>query len=118
MTYPKTVSELFPSRWLSCADLNGRSVVVTIEAVQFDLFPAHPRTTEKTTKAFIDFGRSKNLILNSTQANAIADIVGSEKFTDWTGRKITLMPATSHNGKPTIKIGPPPHIKEEEQENG
>ena len=106
---PRTVSELFPSKWLHHDDLNGRTIVLQIKQVTFELLQAHPKTTDKILKGVVDFGRSKSLVMNQTQANAIADIVGSGNFEDWKGHRVALQPATSHNGRPTIKIINPPH---------
>ena len=91
----------------------GRTFIVTIQSVRFDLFPEKPgqHNGPKILKAILDFGRRKKLILNKTQCEEIADITGSEAFADWIGRRITLAPGQSHNHKPTIKITPPPAPK-------
>ncbi len=108
-TIPSSVQELFPSKWLHHDDLNGRTITVRIKRVTFEMLQAHPKTTDKILKGVVDFGRSKSLVMNQTQANSIADIVGSGRFNDWHGEWIALKPGTSHNGRPTILIVPPPH---------
>lgn len=106
---PATVDELFPSSWLSVDDLRGRPYTLTIANVEFDLFPVHPRTQEKTTKAVIRFEKAqKALILNQTQARQIEEICRSGAFKDWPGTRVTLSPGRAPNGKPTITIGKPP----------
>ena len=102
---PQTISDLFPDRWLRPDDLNGRSFTVTIRAVIFEELH-NPRTNRKELKAIVDFGRTKQLPLNKTQAHAIADIAGSETFSDWPGTAVTLKAGLAHNNKETIHITP------------
>lgn len=114
MSHPQTVSELFPSQWLHHDDLNGRTFNLTIQRVTFDEFPIKPgdHNGPKATKAILSFTEAqKQLILNKTQCEGIADVAGSEVFKDWIGKRITLTPGRSHNNKPTIKITPPPAPK-------
>jgi len=107
MSTPRSVSELYPSKWLKADDLNGRSFILTIERV--DLEELHnPQTNKKELKAVVGFGRTKRLCLNKTQCQAIADIAQSEFFEAWPGTVITLSPAVARNGKPTIMIRPGP----------
>lgn len=106
---PETVDELFPSEWLCADDLRGRPYTLTISHIEFDLFPIHPKTQEKTTKAVVRFERAqKALILNQTQARQIEEIAGSGSFADWPGTRVTLAPGRAPNNKPTIVIGRPP----------
>ena len=102
---PQTISDLFPDRWLRPDDLNGRSFTITIRAVIFEELH-NPRTNRKELKAIVDFGRTKQLPLNKTQAHAIADIAGSETFSDWPGTAVTLKAGLAHNNKETIHITP------------
>lgn len=107
MNTPKTVDDLFPSPWLKPDDLNGRSVTVTIKHVTFE-YLHNPRTNQKELKAVLDFGRSKRLPLNKTQALAVADIAQSRTFTDWPETAVTLRPGMARNHKATITITPAP----------
>ena len=104
---PNTVSELFPSKWINVDDLNGRTFDLTIARIEFDEFPAHPHTKDKIKKAIVWFEKAKKgLILNATQATQIADVAGTERFSEWAGVRITLASGTAPNGKPTITIRP------------
>ncbi len=100
---PKTVSELYPSRWLKADDLNGRSFTLTIHTISIEELH-NPRNNKKELNAVLNFGRTKRLILNKTQCRAIADIAQSERFADWVNVRVTLCPGRAHNGKPTIII--------------
>lgn len=100
---PTTVSELFPSRWLTAADLAGRPVRVVIESVDFENMRQRDGTTER--KAVITFEKAhKQLVLNKTQAQAIMNLAGSERFADWPGVAVVLTEGRAPNGKPTITI--------------
>lgn len=100
---PETVSELYPSKWLSHDDLNGRAYTVDIDDVQLDEF-YNKSTQQKELKAFLVFSNAqKHLILNVTQCHELTDIFKSEKFKDWRG-PIIITPGRAPNGKPTIKI--------------
>lgn len=103
MTTPQTVSQLFPSQWLSADDLTGRAVVVQIAAVTFEDVRQYDGRSER--RAVVSFERAhKRLILNKTQAQAIAAILHSEAFADWPGQKIQLSAGRAPNGKDTVLI--------------
>lgn len=106
MTTPRTVSEMYPTPWLHCDDLRDRTHTVTIHSVSFDSF-FNPRTNEEQLKAYVSFAEAeKMLILNKTQSFAIADIAGTERYSQWPGTRITLAPGRTNAGAPTIVIKP------------
>ena len=109
--HPQTVSDLYPSRWLKADDLNGRSFTLTVAAISLEELH-NPRTNKKEFKAVLDFGRTKRLILNKTQCQAVADIAQSERFEDWPDVRLTLHPGHARNGKATIIINPAPAPQE------
>lgn len=85
------ISDLFPSRWLSPADLQGRSVRVTIKSVEL-VSLRDPRTKQENAKAVVYFeGKQKALILNKTNAFKIAELLGDDTDS-WIGGQITLFP--------------------------
>lgn len=108
MDTPSTVSDLFPSRWLSADDLKGRSFELTIVKVTFEQVRDRFNVGQgNTTKACVWFdGAQKGLLLNKTQAMAIADITGSERFDKWPGKKIVIR-AGEYRGKRTIFVERP-----------
>lgn len=101
---PKTVSELFPSKYLKVEDLQNKAFALTIQTVTLE--KVHDTINrEDTIKAIVWFdGAQKGLIVNKTQALALASITGTEEFSQWKGAKVHLRPGRSHNGKPTIVI--------------
>jgi hypothetical protein len=100
---PKTVSELYPPKWVKAADLGGRAASVKIAGVAVESF-RQPDGSSKQAAVLAFEGKTKRLILNKTQCKQLVEITGSERFEDWLGRAVNLAPATAQNGKPTIAI--------------
>ena len=103
MNTPKTVSELYPPKWVKAADLGGHAVTVVISDVTVESFRL-PDGTHRASAVLAFEGKTKRLILNKTQCKQLIEITGSERFEEWVGRSISLAPATAQNGKPTIAI--------------
>lgn len=103
-TKPVSVSQLFPSRWLTAADLGGQSYTLTVHRVE--VVQVHsPFTNQNEWRAAVEFeGARKQLLLNVSQARALADLAGGEVFDNWTGLKVRLSPGRARNGKDTIVI--------------
>ena len=102
------IDTLFPTRWLHPEQLGGRAVVVTIQSVTLE--EMHNQTTnKKEMKPAVAFvGKTKLLILNKTQALAIARITGQNDTDNWAGKKVTLSATVAPNGKQTIMVSPVP----------
>ncbi len=111
------ISETYTSnsQWLKADDLKGNAVIVSIESVSEvqmearDGKPAH-------MKLEVHFpGSEKALLLNATNAKALADMFGDD--TDaWTGKSFEMfsMPVQGPNGpttgirlKPVAQAAPP-----------
>jgi hypothetical protein len=85
---PPKVSQLYPSRYLHAADLNGQPKLVEIAAVT-DV------ELEGTTKLVVQFaGMDKSLVLNKTNARGLAGLYGDDTV-GWIGKKIELYPTTT-----------------------
>jgi hypothetical protein len=81
------ISSLFPSKYLKGEDLGGKEVTVTIKCMRVEKLGQGP---EKEDKAVLYFERAtKALILNRTNALAIASLYGGETD-DWRGKRIIL----------------------------
>ena len=104
MDTPKTVSEMFPNKYLTCEDLNGRTYVLKVKMITFEVL-RDSFSKQDVQKGVLWFeGAHKGLVFNVTQARAMAEICGSEEFSQWIGHQVALRPGKAHNGKPTILI--------------
>lgn len=82
------VYDLFPTRFVAAADLNGKSFTLTIRSVTLEDMQSHDQKT--VTKPCLWFSNAtKGMVLNKTNTMIIADLYGPE--TDaWTGKRITI----------------------------
>ena len=79
------IDQLYPSRFLRCADLHGKPVRVVIDALKRENIGGE-------AKVILSFaGGSKSLILNKTNARVVARALGNETD-EWRGKSIVLMP--------------------------
>lgn len=85
--------ESVASEWLSGIDLAGRTVTVVIAGVEEVTVP-EPRTGKALRKVAVAFrSAKKRLLLNATNAKALAKLFGLE--TDaWAGKSVLLAPET------------------------
>ena len=78
------INAAYPSKWLRAVDLAGKTVTVTINGVAMEQFQ-----DGSSKPAMFFLNKDKGLILNKTNATAIADAYGGD--TDaWTGKQIEL----------------------------
>ena len=84
------VSQVFPSKFIKAADLNGRSFTLTIARVALEEMGFGADKERKPVAYFAE--AQKGMVLNRTNAVAIAGLYGDE--TDqWAGKRITIFPA-------------------------
>ena len=81
------VNQMFPSKYLSAADLQGRQIQVIMDRVMMEQIRGEHGNEDKYVLYFQ--GKEKGLVLNVTNANTIAEFYGHETD-EWTGRAITL----------------------------
>ena len=87
------VDLMFPSRYLKAADFQGEPVQLTITEVFRDkVRMVNGSMVEKYVIRFRE--AEKELILNKTNAKAIAKILGDSKAVNWAGSTIVLIPTT------------------------
>jgi hypothetical protein len=90
------VNDVFPSKYLRAADLDGHEVTVTIEHIEMESLGADD-DTQKPVLYFV--GKKKGLGLNKTNATTIANLYSPE-MDNWIGCPITLFPTqTDFQGK-------------------
>src|SRR3954469_20455527 len=82
------VEDLFPTRFIAAADLNGKSFTLTIRSVTLEDMQSHDNKTVTKPVAWFS-NAAKGLVLNRTNCMIIADLHGPE--TDaWTGKQIVI----------------------------
>jgi len=100
------VHDAFPSKYLRASDLAGVSPVVTIDRIESE--PVGQRRDIKLVCYFT--GKNKGLVLNKTNANKIAEIVGSPETEDWPTCMVQLYATeVEFQGEPveTIRVKAP-----------
>jgi hypothetical protein len=81
---------------LHAADLMGKDATVVIETVKQGEYPDLVDSSKKILKPDLYFkGKKKPLGLNSTNARAIAKLLGSPNTEQWVGKAITLYPTVT-----------------------
>jgi len=97
------LNDFYPSKYLKAADLQGGSPTVTIARVTQELAG---RTRE--SKLVVHFvGKTKGLLLNKTNALALAAIAGSPETEHWVGIKVKLVATTAQfadQSYPVVRI--------------
>lgn len=87
------VSEAFPSKYISAADLNGGNARAVMQHVEIE------KIGDDTKPVLYFKGKQKGLVLNKTNSKAIADVYGDE-MDDWAGNELILFPImTDYQGK-------------------
>jgi len=108
------INTAFPKKWLSAADLQGRTVTVFIERVTAEAV-FNTRTKKSETKLAVAFhGKAKRLILNRTQAYAMAAACGSPETDNWAGHTVLLSVGMAPNGQETIVVTAKPEAHAED----
>jgi len=101
-----TLNDIFPSRYLKAADLQGREPVVTIERVELE-----PMGRTREIKAVCYFvGKAKGLKLNKTMALAIAQLAHTDDTDGWRGTLVCLYATSADFGKqsyPVVRVKAP-----------
>ncbi len=105
------INDVFASKYIKASDLKKRPVVVIIESLTTEMI-GHD------SKLIMYFqGKEKGMVLNKTNANAVAYILGPETDS-WTGQRIELYPTmVDYQGRPvealrvrmpsSVRIAPP-----------
>ena len=87
------INAAFPSSYLKAADLQGKDVKLTIDAVAWESI----NDEQKPVLYFM--GKKLGLVLNKTNASAISDQLGFETD-NWHNKIITIFPTqTDFQGK-------------------
>lgn len=98
------INEIYQSKFLSASDLQGKEPTVTITQVEMEKM----NDGEMKLCIYVN-NRPKAIVLNKTNARAVAALYGDET-NNWTGKRIKLVSVwTDFQGKPVqaIRIVPP-----------
>jgi len=91
---------MFDRDYVGAWDLGGKDHVVQIARVKAGELTA--QGGRKSKKPIIWFeGREKGLVLNKTNAKAIAGLYGNDTE-QWIGKRITIYPTTTHMGSEVV----------------
>jgi hypothetical protein len=83
------ISDLFPSKYVKAADLNGKPFTLAIKKLVIEEMG---HGTEKEKKPVLYFSNAaKGLVLNRTNAMIIANLYGDESD-GWVGKRVTIYP--------------------------
>jgi hypothetical protein len=84
------ISDVFPSRYVTAADLDGKSFTLTIKSVTLEEMITHDN--KMVTKPVLWFAQAaKGMVLNVTNAKILAHLFGDD--TDfWPGQRVTIYP--------------------------
>jgi hypothetical protein len=93
--------DLFPSKYLKCADLKGQPRVVQIKNAPIETLKS-PKGEEQRKAVLYFNGIKKTLPLNLTNYDSVADIIGDDETNNWTGARIELYPGTTMLGGKTV----------------
>jgi len=120
------LSDMFPRRYASGADLNGHQPTLKISHIEKEEMTPSPG--QKPELKFVVYFEkaSKGIILSRTLAEQIAAICKSDETASWVGKSVTLYTvAMKVAGKDRLAIRakapangttpPPPALQEEEE---
>src|SRR6476469_1850681 len=93
------IDSAFPSNYLKASDLGDAQPVVTIERVELEAVGR-----DKEMKPVLYFrGKEKGIVLNKTNSNKIASLVGSRDTDYWRGQQIRLYATETEFGGETVE---------------
>jgi len=94
-----SIDAVFPSNYLKASDLGDAAPVVTIQKLEIEAIGRN-----KEMKPVLYFkGKDKGLVLNKTNANKIATLVGSRDTDQWRGKKVRLYATETEFGGETVE---------------
>ena len=99
------LNDMFPSKYVTGADLNGRSFTVTIAGVSIERMRPNPQSPEVDKFVLYTQEGKKGIVLSKSLAVQIAKITGQDDTDGWTGKKITIYPEPVNvGGTPRLAI--------------
>jgi hypothetical protein len=80
---------MFPSEFLTFADLKGRAAAVTIESISIDDLRTRQGKTRKVVIKMV--GKEKKFVANKTNCQRIAEVYGNQA-NEWIDKVIVIKP--------------------------
>lgn len=97
-----TSASVYPSKYVTAAELGDKNVTLTIERVTMEDMPGDKN--EQRPVVYFK-GAKKGFVCNKTNWTAITKATSKEDSDDWPGHAITLFAATvDFKGVPTLAI--------------
>ena len=84
------ISQVFPSKYLTAADLNGKTFTLTIKSVTLETMQTHDNKQVKKPVCWFEKAQ-KGFVMNVTNAKIVAALYGDETD-EWPGKRITIYP--------------------------
>lgn len=83
------MSDAFPSKWLSAADIPDGGMIVTIETYEMEIIGQGEKKQNKPVLYFKE--DVKPMVLNKTNGGVLTQVLGSDEMDDWIGKEVTLI---------------------------
>lgn len=99
---PRTLSELYPSKWLVASDIQKPTMVTIIAVTIEELRQADGTIEPKLVLSFRN--ATKRMVANVTQSKRLAELLNTEVFAEWVGARVKLASGKASNGKDTIIV--------------
>jgi len=93
--------DLFPSKYLKCADLKGTPRTVRIKHATVETLKNTKGEEQRKVVLYLA-GTKKALPLNLTNYDSVAAIAGDEETNNWSGVHLELFPSTTALGGKTV----------------
>lgn len=95
------LGEVFHSKYLKAEDLQGKTVRVTIDRVEYEMVGLEEGKKERKLVVYL-VNKERQLVLNKTNAESIAEIAGDDDTDNWGGIQIALFPDKTKFGGKTV----------------
>jgi hypothetical protein len=86
------LDELFPRKYATGEDLQGRPVTLTISHLHLEKMTPTPGAAPVEKWVIFFKEAQKGIVLSKTLAIQVAQAVGSDDTDAWTGKRVTLFP--------------------------
>jgi len=88
------LNEIFPKRYASAEELQGKEVTLTIARVVPEKMRPNQKSPEVQKHVVYFREARKGVVMGKSLAYQMADVLGSEETNDWAGKVVTLSSVT------------------------